>query len=88
MFILLVCTSKHCLEPLLLHSQVMISQLLVKDGFAHLSLRICTAENATLVQNNFLKAFVLSIISMKSIGIQQIQYLLKKYKENKDEIRE
>lgn len=50
MFILSACTSKHCLQPLLLHSQVMISQPLVKTCFPHLSSRISAADNATLIK--------------------------------------
>lgn len=50
MFILPVCTSKHYQQPLLLYSQVMISQLLVKDGFPRLSEGICAAENAILIK--------------------------------------
>lgn len=49
MFIPSVCTSKHCLQPLLLHSQLMISQLFVKD-FPHLSTEICAAINSILIK--------------------------------------
>lgn len=66
MFILPVCTSKHNHQQLLLHSQVMIPQPAVKDGFPHLSTDICAADDA--------KAFTVAIIyqqvQVQAIGIR------------------